>query len=642
VAPRAAPPRAAPPPAPAGGRVARLIVLGLVLGLAAVLAWREETSLDLGFHLATGRQILAERAWPRVDEFTYTVTGRPYIDMHGLFQVGLALAERGRGYLGIGLYRVGLLLAATGLLWASARRRGVHSPLVLAGGFALGLAAWELRFFARPELATYLALALSLYWLRRHAESGDWKWLVGLVPLQFLWVHSHALSVFGIAVLGLYAVASLRHPVRPAWAPWLGLGGAIVAMFLNPYGPAGVEFLWHLRTRLSDENPFAQSISELTSPWNREALGFWPIRAFLALLLTGGIAVLAALRRLALFDLLVFGLFAALAASAVRNIGLFVVAGLPVALAAIQWLVDRPRRRASSRAGRSPGGRAALALAIAIMILFGELVWAGGYYAANRRPERFGYGPSPAVYPLRTVRFLAEHELRGPYFNHLNFGGFLIGERWPRERVFIDGRLEVMGEEFFRKYLEINAGPGWPAMMIRYDPNVALIPITSPQQLNRLAKDPAWQLAEMDGVAALYLRVRPVNASLIADARARFAQLDSAAAPASAAFLPAPLASWPRRTFGRRAFPWEAWGRGNGLYALKRYEAARHEYLNGLAIAGHGELPLALNFAASAFHLGRSEEAAAWYRRVIELDHGNPLAMERLRRLASAGSGRGK
>jgi hypothetical protein len=632
------------PKRPHGGRLERAIVLATVLALAAILAWREETSLDLGFHLATGRQMLADRAWPRLDEFTYTVTGRPYIDMHGLFQLGLALAEKAWGFAGIGLYRLALVLAATGLLWASARRRGVDSPILLAAGFTLGLAAWELRFFARPELTTYLALALSLYCLRRYAENSDWRWLAATVPLQLAWVNSHALSIFGIAVLGLHAVASLRHHPRPAWAPWAALGAAMLMMLANPYGPSGIEFLWHLRTRLSAENPFAQAISELSSPWQAEARTFWPIRAFMLLLGAGGVGVLLAIRRLFLFDILTFALFAGLALSAVRNIGLFVVAGLPVALAAWQSLVARPlgARARSSAARRGAVGstagrqRLGLVLVIAGMIVFGELVWAGGYYAANRRPERFGSGPSPAVYPVRTVRFITEHGLRGPIYNHLNFGGYLIGELWPMERVFIDGRLEVMGEEFFQRYLEINAGPGWAAMIARYDPNLAMIPITSPQQMRRLEKDPAWQLVEMDGAAALFLRTRPENAPLVADARARFealAQLPAAEPP----FLPTPLPSRFARTLGRRPFPWEAWGRGNGLYALQHYEAARHEYQRALMESPSEELPLALNFAAAAFHLGRAAEARAWYERVLALDPGNALARERLRRLAGGG-----
>src|SRR6266436_4465337 len=75
--------RAAPPQDTPRDRLLRAAALLLALGLAAAFAWRTETGHDFGFHIATGREILKHHAWPRVDEFTYTVAGRPYIDMHG-------------------------------------------------------------------------------------------------------------------------------------------------------------------------------------------------------------------------------------------------------------------------------------------------------------------------------------------------------------------------------------------------------------------------------------------------------------------------------------------------------------------------------------------------------------------------------
>ena len=56
-------------------RPGRLALAGC-LALAAVFSWRTDASYDTGFHLATGRWILAHHAWPRLDPFTYTVPDR--------------------------------------------------------------------------------------------------------------------------------------------------------------------------------------------------------------------------------------------------------------------------------------------------------------------------------------------------------------------------------------------------------------------------------------------------------------------------------------------------------------------------------------------------------------------------------------
>lgn len=609
-------------------RPARGLILVLVLLLAGTLSWREETSLDLGFHLATGRTILEQRAWPSRDPFTYTVPHRPYIDMHGLFQVALALADRAAGLAGIGLLRVALVLGATAILWATARRLGARSPVLLGVGFALGLVAWEMRFFARPELATYVLLALELYLLRRHAEDGRARWLYALVPLQLVWVYSHALSLFGIAVLTLYALASMLRTARHDRTPWVALALCAGVMLLNPYGPAGLAFLWNLRTRLESGNVFAGSISELSSPFSSTALGIWPLLAFKVLLVAGGLAVIFSLRRLKPFDLGLFALFGALGAAAVRNIGLFVVACLPVALAAAQHLLDRRARKRKARHSLgSPIG--VIALSSVLLVLVAEVI-AANYYVSNRRPERFGSGLSAAAYPLRTVEFIQEHAFRGPVFNHLNFGGYLIGELWPQEKVFIDGRLEVMGEAFFQEYLDVNAGPRWPEMMRRYQPNLALISITSLNQMKRLFQDPEWALVELDGVATLFVRVKPENQAIRDEAAARWRAFNQPGGAEEVPLAPRATRAWLAGALEARRFPWETWGRGNAFYGLGLYEAARKEYRRALLEAGWDEPALVTNYAAANFHLGRLVEARTWYRRLLELDRGNRIARERI------------
>src|SRR4051812_28237832 len=248
----------------------RTAVLCALAALTMLLAWRTESSRDFGYHLATGRWILEHRSWPRVDSFTYTLEGRPYLDMHGLFQVVLALAYRAGGMIGIGVLRVLFASATFALLWVSARRRNVQSPALLGAGFVLALLAWEDRLMMRPELATALCLALQLLLLHRYGETSKRRYLLATIPLQLLWVYSHALSILGIGVIGLYAAASLASGLRRRAfdpAPWLVLLANVLVLFLNPYGAQGVLFLWDLRSRVQPGNPFADSILELRSPF---------------------------------------------------------------------------------------------------------------------------------------------------------------------------------------------------------------------------------------------------------------------------------------------------------------------------------------------------------------------------------------
>jgi hypothetical protein len=609
-----------------------------VAALTAAFAWRTESSRDFGYHLATGRWILEHRAWPTVDSFTYTLSGRPYVDMHGMFQIALALAYRG-GMVGVGLLRVAFALGTVAFLWLSARQRGVQSPALLGLGFGIALLTWEVRLMTRPELASTLCLAAQLWLLRRHADSGQRRWLVATVPLQLVWVYSHALSTFGIAVLGLYAAASLigglrRRAVDPA--PWLALAGATAVMFLNPYGARGVMFLWELQSRIQAGNPFAESISELMSPFSARAAEFPGLRWFKILLLGTAALTLARARRMSLFDLAVVAMFGALAAMRVRVVGLFAIAALPVALEAASghWRALAPRMR--ERVARTRTAAAAVVmLALALLI---EQTISGGLYAANRYPIRFGYDESPAVFPIGTVAALEHHGLRGRIFNAVEAGGYLSMHRDPDEKTFIDGRLEVIGEEFYGEYLRAISGEGWAEVEGRYHPTLALVPANRRELLRRLQADPAWAVIDVDAVAVLFARETPGNQGAIAASAERLRRLDAPAAMTEEAIAPTPRPAWLVELLGPRRIPFDAWGRGANFFQLGMFEAARRELGQALLTSDQPEPALVKTYVVVTSELGRLEESRAWCRKLVELSPQDGDARALLARLESNGS----
>jgi len=627
-----------PEGAPQDHRWGRLAILLSVTALTAVLAWRTESSRDFGYHLATGRWILEHGAWPRVDSFTYTLAGRPYIDMHGLFQIALAIAYRG-GMVGIGLLRVAFALLTVGALWMSARQRGVRSAPLLGVGFAIALLTFENRLMMRPELASALCLALQLWLLRRHADSGDRRWLFATVPLQLVWVYAHALSTFGIAVLGLYAATSLMSGLRRRAfdpAPWLALAGATAVMFLNPYGAQGVLFLWNLQTRIQAGNPFAESIAELMSPFSAQAAQVPALRAFKIMLMGTAAVVLARVRRVSLFDLSVVALFGCLAVMRARVVGLFAIAALPVALEAASGLgrsLALPAVAGMARAGTS----AAAVVVLALAFLCEETI-AGGYYALNRYPFRFGSGESPAVFPVGTVGTLDAYALGGRIFNAIEAGGYLAMHRGPGERTFIDGRLEVMGEEFYAEYLRAMSGEGWDEVEARYAPTLALVPANRRELVRRLQRDPAWFLVDVDAVAFLYARDTPDHHAAIAASRERLGQLDAAADPNLEATAPPPRPTLLAALLGPRRVPFAHWGRGTNLLQLGMFEAARRELRLALLASDQPEAALVRTYVMVTAQLGRLEEARAWCRRLVEISPGDDDARALLARLGVSGS----
>lgn len=607
----------------------RTLVLCAVAALTVLLAWRSESSRDFGYHLATGRFILEHGSWPRVDSFTYTLEGRPYLDLHGLFQIVLALAYRAGGMIGIGVLRVLFALATFALLWVSARQRGVRSPTLLGLGFALALLTWQVRLTTRPELATSACLALELLLLRRYEDTSRRGYLLATVPLQFVWVYSHALSLLGIAVVGLFAAASLVKGIRDRrvdYAPWIVLAANTGVMFLNPYGAEGVLFLWNLHSRIQPGNPFADSIVELGSSFSGAASRMPDLWFFKALLATAALAVIARARRLSLFDVAVVAAFGAMAAARMRLVGLFALVALPVVVeAASPW----------ARALEAKLPRAAPALALSVLLGLCALTVSGGLYAFTHYPFRFGYEESPVVFPVGNVETLRESGLHGRIFNSMEAGGYLTMHR-PGEKTFIDGRLEVMGEDFYLEYFRAICGADWDRVEQDYGPSLALVPENMRILVQRLRDDPGWVAIGVDAASILFARDIPEQHGAIVSNLERLRWLNRPAGADEGTILPGRPPSWVTRLRGPRPASVEAFGRGSNFLQLGLFEAARRELRQALLAAADPEPGVVKAYVIATAELGRMEESRAWCRWLLEIAPDDAEARALLDRLAGS------
>lgn len=613
-----------------------LAVAGSLLLFAGTFAYRTDAGLDLGFHLATGRLILDTGAIPHVDPFTYTVPDHPYLTMHSLFQVLVATVDRLGGHAALSALRVVLVLTVVAVVLRTAARRGLRAPLALAVGFGLFIASWEIRLFLRPELLSCLGLALVVDRLECFRQRPVLATLLPLLPLQLLWTWGHALSPFGPATVALAALASARDPV--ARGP-LALVTVLMTgvLFLNPYGVEGVRFLLGLATRLDSDNVFARSIAELQSPFSGEDPILRPLLAYRVELLLAAGAMLFGGQEIGVADRLRLLVFGALSVQAMRNLSLFgVVAAIPVGLF-VQRCFDAAGVRVRARLGQGrpsivPIPEHVLAgIAVAALLVGALSVRTNAWYLADRRSDAFGSGPSMGALPTGTLSWIEEHPVPGRIWNHLNFGGALIERFWPERKVYIDGRLEVMGEAFWIEASLAAEGPGWEALLSRWDPDLALVPGSFPKILRRLGADPAWQLVEVDGAAALFLRVRPRTMQLVDEARARWLALghvDGRLRPRTASQDRVP-------PWREARFDWGGFGRANCFYFLGMYPQARAEFEAALQRSDRDWFPLVQNLAATHFHLGRREEAILWYRKVLAGQPDHAIAIERLGRMGA-------
>lgn len=249
-----------------------LLLIGLA-GLAFLLGCQELFDSDVWWHLRAGRWIVEHRAVPRVDPFTFGSAGRPWVDLHWLFQLALFQAHRAAGVAGVILLAAGVVTAA--FTAGFALRDRDWAAWVVAAAWLPGLLLASTRFDPRPEIATLLGLAVTFGVLVRARCQPAWLWL--LVPLQLLWINAHGLFVLGPWMMGLFLLERAVMPAgQPSWRSLLPPCVAAAAVCLvNPYGVRGVLFPLELFPKLTQAGGlYKEYIAEFMSP-RMMAASYW-------------------------------------------------------------------------------------------------------------------------------------------------------------------------------------------------------------------------------------------------------------------------------------------------------------------------------------------------------------------------------
>lgn len=509
------------------------------LAAAAALAFNlhREASLDVGYHVRTGEIILREGV-PRTNLFSLVEPERPWHDDDALFQVLLALAHRLGRLDAIAMLRA-LLVGGSLALALSVRPGAIRVTAPLACLFLFGI---EERIAARPE---WISAVFALLFLNLLVErpgfgcpaDGRAGWLLPL--LQALWANAHGYFIVGPFLVGLWGLAPREPRARP---PGSGEGApaalfvpgsrirrvllasaCLLACVATPYGSATLAYPFRvLETVFLGAAEMQAGVAEFRGfPW---ADGGIPLPGLLALVAAGLLLVLApfSLDRARAFPFSCALAFFSFALVARRNLGLFLLVAIPALADALDPLRPAALRRAFSRlrslgrAGIAPEAAAAALAALAVAAGLGTRF---SLATGSAKGIRDAAG-RPGLEPEEAAEFWRSRGLTGPFLNNFNAGSWLVGRFFDSERVFIDGRPEVYGPDFFREYRHVMAG--WiPLRSVANRHGLRAAFLTLPfsdsfEVLGEAARDPDWRLVFLDPRAAVLVRAGvPGNAEAI-------------------------------------------------------------------------------------------------------------------------------
>jgi hypothetical protein len=157
-----------------------------------------------------------------------------------------------------------------------------------------------------------------------------------------------------------------------------------------------------------------------------------------------------------------------MALQSLHHIPLWAVVAMPLIAARLQAQVPALRRSLSD--WRRP---ALLAVSWPLLALSVVCLTMAGADWDDLQPGR---EPGSRTYPAGAVEYIRTHQLDGNLFHAYDWGGYLIYQLYPEQRVFVDGRADPYGDELMERYMEVALlRPGWRQVLDDYDVRLVLV-----------------------------------------------------------------------------------------------------------------------------------------------------------------------
>lgn len=423
--------------------IRKLLTFTIPLIYLGILLWQQDPTFteSLGLHLTTGRLILTCHCVPTTNIYSFPQEHVPWIANSPLTAVLFYAVTQFLGVDILLVLKVTLIVASFLLMHAIAVRKGGNFWALTFSIIALTLLST--RFRVRPELFSFLFIALFfavIDWFERHKR---FRVLLILPVLELIWVNSHIYFIFGIVIYGAFLVQRMvldrTHVDKRLFAIF---GLLLIATLGNGYFLQGALFPLTILHQLTWQQ------REIASPfvWINDYGDQLPFNIGIPIMLYELTAILLicsyllTMRKDKIFYLLVSIVGIGLASTVIRT---FAVLGLVCLIPLAQNFSDLERYRYIDR-HIAVVAKAIMALLLVLLVT----VYTSGL---TQKLPGLGY----ITYAARAVDFFQAAHMHGPVFNDIDAGEYLIYRLYPKEQVFIDSRPEAYTPKFAENYFQM-------------------------------------------------------------------------------------------------------------------------------------------------------------------------------------------
>ncbi len=480
---------------------------------------------DLGRHLKNGEMILQGKFSVLTKNFySYTEPDFLFVNHHWLSGVIFYLINSVFGFAGLVIFKVIVLLAAFVLLFLTALKKAdfwlvalFSVPTILILGERTDL---------RPEIFSYLFIAIFLYLLIDLEKHPERKRIFWLIPCQLLWVNLHIYFFIGLALVAGFLLERVIVNYKNLKGDQLIRKSILVLLLLaivcliNPQGVKGALYPLNIFGNYAfniSENYSLANFLKISAPWEDSAVTIFRPAVFL-LIFSFIFGFFLNRKSRPIFYFLASAGTVALAFSMVRGLAFFGFIFLLASTAnfnSVFALLKNKWQAPGSLAGKLAQGSFIFVLIALLCYLIG--LGSQGKILKYKKP-----GLGLTAWSENAGIFFKEQNLHGPIFNDYDIGSYLTYNLFPQEKVFIDNRPEAYpGSFFLSTYLPaIEREDQWQEILAEYRFNAIFFyhydkgPYVRNFIYKRL-RDPVWLLVYADPYAVILLKNSPENQATI-------------------------------------------------------------------------------------------------------------------------------
>ncbi len=488
----------------------------LILFAIVIADARQHSDPDLWGHVLWGRELLAHGSLPRVNPYSYSAPGFPWLRHEWLSEVLMGSIFDKFGPFGLKLLK--FLCSAGTICFIVLAESETAAPALVQAAILLVVALILLPAMQfRPQLFDFIALSAIIALLARHNWRGSAPlWIA--IPIVAIWSNFHGGFFIGLVAMGVYGTTTVVTDIVAGHGSRRGLG--IVAITAAAAASTLCTFLippardtWHTlissilnpmtHSTIADWRPLIAALTTADSGSIAKKyfvlVFFFSAAAVVSVILTpkGADAPLVAVAAVML----------AAAFAAVRNIPIAAIVIAPV-LANHLGLLLRPREVTTAPASSARAAPRAGRLVIEILIAVVAIGFARYSGVLSRGIDASGN-------PVRAVEFMKNHGLEGNLLTQYAWGQYVIWHGAPGMKVFIDSRYDLAyPPAVVQDYLDLADNmAGGSHTLAAYPHDFVLVERDLPAvKLMDSRRD--WRLIYSDDTARLYARANSPAARL--------------------------------------------------------------------------------------------------------------------------------